>query len=225
MEDADGFAQNIVAAMIQASKATVITEFHQQSIEVRNLEIEYYLTVFDKLSNISGLLAGFATSTIWVEVPKETSPVLITLFLLATSCALGANLLVVIVATMCTMWGPGHALRGEDASYVDNAIYVLDKTKNQMERFFIFGLMCYFASSILVVCSLFDTRGRVTVCSIYGVVLIWMCFKISKIRKVLIPDKQSTGHLKFNRVKNIGELMGSDAKLHGGVSAHFASNI
>ncbi|CAJ1341809.1 unnamed protein product [Effrenium voratum] len=100
--------------MIQANKATVVTEFHKQALEVRNMELEYYLLVFDKISTISALLAGFASTAVQVEVPKDAAPPLKTLYLLSAASALGAHLLVVVVCTMCTMWGPGHALRGQE---------------------------------------------------------------------------------------------------------------
>eukprot|EP00931_Biecheleriopsis_adriatica_P079404 TRINITY_DN52801_c0_g1_i1.p1 TRINITY_DN52801_c0_g1~~TRINITY_DN52801_c0_g1_i1.p1 ORF type:complete len:214 (-),score=37.88 TRINITY_DN52801_c0_g1_i1:99-740(-) len=213
--------------MIQATKATVITDFHQQTVEVRNMELEYYLMVFDKLSSMASVLAGFASSALETPVPERTNPFMTITFLLSTACALGAHLLVVIVTTMCTMWGPGHALRGQDASYVDNAVFILEKTKKHMEKFFFFGLLCYWASSMTVVCLLFDYKGKVTVMSIFVVMLIWLPCKISRIRNALIPEAFVSGHIKFNRVKNIGELMGSDGSLNAenGVSAAFATNI
>eukprot|EP00933_Yihiella_yeosuensis_P051135 TRINITY_DN48985_c0_g1_i1.p1 TRINITY_DN48985_c0_g1~~TRINITY_DN48985_c0_g1_i1.p1 ORF type:complete len:214 (-),score=34.20 TRINITY_DN48985_c0_g1_i1:129-770(-) len=213
--------------MIQANKAATITDFHKQTLEVRNMELEYYLMVFDKLSSISALLAGFASSALMVAVPKRTNPYIVTLFLLSTASALGAHLLVVIVTTMCTMWGPGYALRGEDASYVDAAVYTLDKTKTSMEMFFFFGLICYFSSCLLVVWLLFDHKGKIVVCSIFAVALFWLYCKCWKIRNALLPSKFVSGHVKFNRVKNIGELMGGDGRLtaEGGVSAQFASQI
>lgn len=212
--------------MIQANKATVITNFHKQSLDVRKMELDYYLMVFDKLSSISSLLAGFASSALMVGIPRRDNPYLVTLFLLSTGSALGAHLLVVIVTTMCIMWGPGHALRGEDASYVDNAVYILDTTKNSMEKFFMFGLVCYFASSILVVWLLFDFHGSVTVSVIFFTIIIWLYCKGMRIYSVLQPQKVALGHIKGNRVKNIGELMGDGTlSAEGGVSAAFASYI
>merc|ERR1712127_477431 len=112
-----------------------------------------------------------------IGIPRRDNPYLVTMFLLSTASALGAHLLVVIVTTMCIMWGPGHALRGEDASFVDNAVYILDMAKRSMEKFFLFGLVCYFTSSILVVWLLFEFEGSVTVSIIFGVLLIWLFCK------------------------------------------------
>mmetsp|Transcript_105074 Transcript_105074/g.263175 ORF Transcript_105074/g.263175 Transcript_105074/m.263175 type:complete len:214 (-) Transcript_105074:48-689(-) len=213
--------------MLQANKATVVTGFHKNTLEVRKMELDYYLMVFDKLSSISSLLAGFASSALMVGIPRRDNPYLVTLFLLSTGSALGAHLLVVIVTTMCIMWGPGHALRGEDASYVDNAVFILDTTKTSMEKFFIFGLICYFTSSILVVWLLFDPMGSVTVSVIFFIILAWLYCKSVRIAKKLLPPKFVSGHVKFNRVSNLGHLMGdTSSALHGdNVSANFATNI
>lgn len=170
-------------SMIQANKATVVTEFHKETLEVRNMELEFYLMVFERISTISALLAGFASTAIQVEVPEESSPLLKTCYLLFAASALGAHLLVVVVCTMCTMWGPGHALRGKDAGCVDHALAVLESAERQMEMFFFFGLISYFLSCIFLVCLLFDLKGRILVCSIFLVTLVWLSLKVVKIRQ------------------------------------------
>mmetsp|Transcript_24022 Transcript_24022/g.55707 ORF Transcript_24022/g.55707 Transcript_24022/m.55707 type:complete len:212 (+) Transcript_24022:110-745(+) len=211
--------------MIQANKASVVTEFHKDTLEVRNMELDYYLLVFDRISSISALLAGFASTAMQVEVPS-TQPAVKTGYLLSSALSLGAHLLVVVVCTMCTMWGPGHALRGQDATYVENAVAVLDVARNNMEMFFFFGLICYFLSCVLLVCLLFDMKGRILVCSIFGVTMIWLAWKVTKIRKVFMPQRFTSGHLNFHRVKSVSELMGDTAlTAERGVSTQFATDI
>mmetsp|Transcript_19721 Transcript_19721/g.35091 ORF Transcript_19721/g.35091 Transcript_19721/m.35091 type:complete len:213 (+) Transcript_19721:246-884(+) len=212
--------------MIQANKATVVTSFHKQALDVRKLELDYYLMVYDKLSTISSLLAGFASTALMVGIPRKDNPYLVTLFLLSTGSALGSHLLVVIVTTMCTMWGPGHALKGGDSTFVDNAVYILESTKDSMERFFMFGLVCYFASSILVVWLLFDYKGSVVVTTIMTVSLVWLSCKSHAIYRRLQPNRLTSGYLNYNRVRNVGELMG-DGSLNadGVIAANFATKI
>mmetsp|Transcript_7702 Transcript_7702/g.20751 ORF Transcript_7702/g.20751 Transcript_7702/m.20751 type:complete len:215 (+) Transcript_7702:82-726(+) len=214
--------------MLQANKATVVTGFHMSSLEVRKMELDYYLMVFDKLSTISSLLASFASSALMVGIPRRDNPYLVTLFLLSTGSALGSHLLVVVVTTMCIMFGPGHALRGEDAAFVDNAVAVLSQAQQSMEHFFVFGLICYFTSSILVVWLLFDTRGAVTVTSIFGVILVWLGCKTATIYATLVPEGTMDGAMKHNKIRNIGQLMGDMSgtlSAEAGVSASFATNI
>lgn len=98
--------------MIQANKANVVTDFHLKALNIRNRELDYFLMVFDKMSSISSLLAGFASSALMVGIPRRDNPYLVALFLVSTGCALGAHLLVVIISTMCTMWGPKGAAWG-----------------------------------------------------------------------------------------------------------------
>lgn len=212
--------------MIQAKKATVVTGFHQHALEVRKMELDYFLMVFDKLSTISSILAGFASSSLMVPIPRRDNPYLVTMFLLSTGSALGAHLLVVIVTTMCIMWGPGYALRGEDSTFVDHAVYVLDTTMLSMQRFFGFGLVCYFTSSIIVVWLLFDFKGSIIVSVIFFCIICWLSCKSIRIYRTLLPRTMVSGHVRFNRVKNIGQMM-QDPTLgaEGGVSASFATHI
>lgn len=212
--------------MIQANKANVVTGFHLKALNIRNRELDYFLMVFDKMSSISSLLAGFASSALMVGIPRRDNPYLVALFLVSTGCALGAHLLVVIISTMCTMWGPGKALRGEDSTSVDYAIYIMEQTQMKTMRFFFFGLICYFVSSILVVWLLFDARGSCIVTTIYFLLVAWLWQKSVVIYHALNPRMVVSGRIKGNPVKNVGELMG-DERLSGetGVTASFATHI
>jgi hypothetical protein len=221
-------AQGPPGAMLQANKANVVTGFHMSTLEVRKMELDYFLMVFDKLSCIASLLASFASSALMVGIPRRDNPYLVTLFLLSTGSALGAHLLVVVVTTMCIMFGPGHALRGEDAGYVDNAVDVLNEAQKSMEQFFLFGLLCYFVSAILVVWLLFDFFGACIVTSIFAVLLMWLAFKMTQIYSNLVPEEVIDGQVKHNKIRNIGQLMGDmtgTLSAEGGVSANFATNI
>jgi len=212
--------------MIQANKAKVITGFHLTSLNIRQYELDFFLMVFDKLSSISSLLAGFASSALMVGLPRKDNPYLVALFLLVTGCAFGAHLLVVIVATMCIMWGPGKALRGEDATSMDWAIYILEQTQIMTQRYFLFGLVCYFVSSIVVVWLLFDLRGSVIITGVFGVIMVWLLCKSHVIYMTLCPHQVVSGRLKGNPVKNVGELMGDERlTAETGVSTAFATHI
>lgn len=212
--------------MIQSKKARVVTGFHQSSLEIRKLELDYFLMVFDKLSTIASLLAGFASSALMVDIPRGRNPFIVTLFLISTSSALGSLLLVVVVATMCTMWGPGRALIGSDAKCMEEAVEILQERKDGMERFFFFGLVCYFTSSILAVWILFNQTEALFVTTIMGSMIAWMVWKSFIISSVLNPGGHVTGRVLFNPVVNVGDLMG-DSRLdaRNGISVGFADKI
>lgn len=81
------------------------------------------------------------------------------------------------------------------------------------------GLISYFLSCIFLVCLLFDLKGRILVCSIFLLTLIWLARKVLRIGQVLRPGRWTSGHIHGSAVK-IGELMGDDALTaeHGVVS-------
>jgi len=212
--------------MLQANKAQCITGFHLKSLDIRNLELGYYMMVFDKMSSISSLLGGFASSALMIGIPKKDNPILVAIFLFITSTAFGSHLLVMIISTMCTMWGPGKVLRASDMTAVNYAISILESYVATCARFFGLGLVCYFVSSLLVVWLLFELRGCIIISVVYVILVSWLCHKSLAIHNALNPHKVIYGRLKGNPVKNIGELFG-DPKLTAsdGITAAFATRI
>lgn len=189
--------------MLQANKGNVISRFHKTSLEIRNLELTYYLTVFNRLSSISSILAGFASSALTMSVPGWEDSLLVTSFLVFTSCAFGTNLLVILIATLCNLWGPGKALRGADQAHLHQAIEVLEQAQKEAMRFFVIGLFCYFISTILVVWLFFDKMGALMT----TVILIFFCFLLVRqslvIRRAFIPNEGfTTGLIHGNPVKS-----------------------
>eukprot|EP00435_Cladocopium_sp_Y103_P036374 s1017_g9.t1 len=189
--------------MLQANKGNVISRFHKTSLEIRNLELTYYLTVFNRLSSISSILAGFASSALTMTVPGWEDSFLVTSFLVFTSCAFGMNLLVILIATLCNLWGPGKALRGADQAHLHQAIEVLEQAQKEAMRFFVIGLFCYFISTILVVWLFFDKMGALMT----TVILIFFCFLLVRqslvIRRAFINNQGfTTGLIHGNPVKS-----------------------
>jgi len=142
--------------MIQANKGNVLANFHKESLGIRWKELEYFTMVFEKMSTVSGMLASFASSALMLSVPRWESPFMVCLFLIFTGGALGFHLLVILISTLCCLWGPGKALRGDDSSHVHDTINILEESQQTAMRFFVLGLLCYFVSSILVAWLFFD---------------------------------------------------------------------
>mgnify|MGYP002803624034 CR=1 FL=1 len=197
--------------MLQANKGSVISKFHKTSLEIRNMELTYYLTVFNRLSSISSILAGFASSALTMSVPGWEDSLLVTSFLVFTSSAFGMNLLVILIATLCNLWGPGKALRGADQAHLHQAIEVLEQAQKEAMRFFVIGLFCYFISTILVVWLFFDKMGALMT----TVILIFFCFLLIRqslvIRRAFIPNQGfTTGVIHGNPVRShAGNVDGS----------------
>merc|ERR1719221_2560951 len=94
-----------------------------------------------------------------LSVPRWENPWVVVAFLVFTGSAFGMNLLVILIATLCCLWGPGKALRGNDTSHLDDAITILERQQQMAMRFFVLGLFSYFISSIMVTWLFFDRLG------------------------------------------------------------------
>merc|ERR1719213_443159 len=94
-----------------------------------------------------------------LSVPRWEDPWLVVAFLIFTGSAFGMNLLVILIATLCCLWGPGKALRGDDSSHLHDVIDILEKQQQMAMRFFVMGLFSYFISSIMVSWLFFDRVG------------------------------------------------------------------
>eukprot|EP00928_Gymnodinium_smaydae_P049138 TRINITY_DN32950_c0_g1_i1.p1 TRINITY_DN32950_c0_g1~~TRINITY_DN32950_c0_g1_i1.p1 ORF type:complete len:191 (+),score=33.22 TRINITY_DN32950_c0_g1_i1:122-694(+) len=149
--------------MLQANKGNVITKFHKKSLDIRYKELKFFLGVFNRMSAIASLLAGFASSAMMLSVPRWENAEVVVAFLIFTGSAFGMNLLVILIATLCCLWAPGKALRGQNSDDLTQAITVLEGQQQTAMRFFIMGLFSYFISSIMVTCLFFDHFGAVVV--------------------------------------------------------------
>ena len=110
-----------------------------------------YTNNYWTLSSQASLLAGFAFGQITNPVPEETPFLLECIYLLTTTVAMGFELCVVTNTTFCCMWGPGLALRGpHGARSVHIAVENLRAEQGLVFAFFLSGLLCFFASNLLL---------------------------------------------------------------------------
>lgn len=190
--------------MIQANKGQVISKFHQTSLEIRYKELKYFLGVFNRMSGISGLLAGFASSAMMLSVPRWEDPWLVVAFLIFTGSAFGMNLLVILIATLCCLWGPGKALRGNDAEHLHEAIEILERQQQMAMRFFVMGLFSYFISSIMVTWLFFDNLGALLATTLVTLFLFLLVRQSLVIRRAFMTTQPfSTGYMRGNPVAQV----------------------
>ena len=75
---------------------------------------EFYTQNCIAIGTQAALLSGFAyNGIIQVDIPEESSDVLKALYLCVTTAAMGFELIAVLNSTLCSMLGPGLALRGQ----------------------------------------------------------------------------------------------------------------
>merc|ERR1719168_465524 len=182
--------------MIQANKGSVIINFHKTSLHIRYKELQYFLGVFNRMSGVSGLLAGFASSAMMLSVPRWENPWLVVAFLIFTGSAFGMNLLVILIATLCCLWGPGKALRGDDSFHLHETIEILERQQQIAMRFFVMGLFSYFISSIMVTWLFFDNLGAWLSTTLLTVALFMLVRQSLVIRRAFITSQPfSTGYM------------------------------
>ncbi|KEP61523.1 UNVERIFIED_CONTAM: hypothetical protein HHA_241180 [Hammondia hammondi] len=159
--------------MLQANKASVLTGFHMGSMNVQHMEVEYLIMVMNKITSLASLLSGFAASSFLQATGLQKGESWIKLiYVLFTSSALGFMLLVLLICTLCTMWGPGLALRGSKDESLQTAVNIMDSSVQATFRLFSIGLACYMLSSILSMVLLqpiLSSLVSVTIISVGGV--------------------------------------------------------
>merc|ERR1719271_978543 len=138
-----------------------------------------------------------------LSVPRWENPWGVVAFLIFTGSAFGMNLLVILIATLCCLWGPGKALRGDEPSHLHDAIEILEGKQQMAMRFFVMGLFSYFISSIMVTWLFFDRLGALLSTALLTLFLFML------VRQSLITTQAfTTGYLRGNPVRGTEKYPG-----------------
>merc|ERR1719375_3062846 len=137
-----------------------------------------------------------------LSVPRWENPWVVVAFLIFTGSAFGMNLLVILIATLCNLWGPGKALRGNDSVHLHDAIDILERQQQMAMRFFVMGLFSYFISSIMVSWLFFDKTGAILTTVLLALFLFLLVRQSLVIRRAFITTQAfTTGYLRGNPVR------------------------
>merc|ERR1719498_2286996 len=138
-----------------------------------------------------------------LSVEPGKNPWIVVAFLIFTGSAMGMNLLVILIATLCSVWGPGKALRGDDSVHMHEAIDMLEKQQQMAMRFFLLGLFAYFISSILVTWLFFDKLGAILATTLLITFLFLLVRQSLVIRRMFITIQPFTkGYIRGNAVRS-----------------------
>jgi len=103
--------------MLIADKHALETNLQVSLLKIREKELQFYTQNCIAIGTQAALLSGFAyNGIIQVDIPTDQSDWLKTLYLCVTTAAMGFELIAVLNSTLCSMLGPGLALRGPDGS-------------------------------------------------------------------------------------------------------------
>merc|ERR1719343_1299964 len=140
-----------------------------------------------------------------LSVPRWEDPWLVVAFLIFTGTAFGMNLLVILIATLCCLWGPGKALRGNEPQHLHEAIDILEQKQHMAMRFFMMGLFSYFISSIMVTWLFFDNQGAVLASVLVTLFLFLLVRQSLVIRRAFITSQPfTTGYIRGNPMRGDG---------------------
>merc|ERR1712113_565714 len=152
---------------------------------------------------MGSMLAGFASSAMMLSIPRWENPWVVVAFLMFTGSAFGMNLLVILIATLCCLWGPGRALRGNDSAHLHDTIDILERQQQMAMRFFVMGLFSYFISSIMVTWLFFDNIGALLSTTLLTVALFMLVRQSLVIRRAFITSQPfTTGYIRGNAIRS-----------------------
>lgn len=109
--------------MLTADKNVTLTQFQIQTLQIREKELNYFVSLYNGISGIAAMLAGFGFSSLKMDFPKNTSTLIEILYLSITASAIGLELCAILNAATCSVFGPGKFLRGRGG--IDSAEQVV----------------------------------------------------------------------------------------------------
>lgn len=141
--------------MLAADKQALTYQLKQQSLQVRQKELDFFLSNFGTVAGQAAMLAGFSFTGFTINfndmegMSALDNPILRASFYVVSSMSLGFFLLTVSNCALCTIYGPNLALRGPDGS-MDRAVRILQRERTRTFAFFGVGLVCFHVSAILL---------------------------------------------------------------------------
>ncbi len=204
--------------MLYADKKALETNLQVSLLKIREKELQFYTQNCIAIGTQAALLSGFAyNGIIQVDIPTERSDLLKTCYLCVTTAAMGFELIAVLNSTLCSMLGPGLALRGPDGS-MHRAVDGLMLEYRLTFLFFTAGLVAFHVSALLFAWLEFSwpvamAMTLALLMFIYGMGRYWL--RIYS-RFALSSERMITGKFDFS---------GADTGARGGVSAQDAADV
>ena len=134
--------------MLSADKNVTLTEFQIQTLQIREKELNYFVNLYNAISGIAAMLAGFGFSSLKMQFPSTTSTVLQIVYLAITASAIGLELCAILNSACCSVFGPGKFLRGKQGlESAEKAVQVLEEKSEITLTYFMLGLYSIVLSS------------------------------------------------------------------------------
>ena len=136
--------------MLLADKNQTLTDFQHQTLEIREKELNYFVSFYSSIAGIAAMMAGFGFGSLKIEFPDNCPFVLQVAYLSITACAIGFELCAILNSATCSVFGPGKFLRGKNGLQSANeAVSVLEEKSEITLSYFLMGFACIVISSSL----------------------------------------------------------------------------
>eukprot|EP01068_Selenidium_serpulae_P001440 Selendium_serpulae@DN1583_c0_g1_i1.p1 len=150
----------------------------------------------------------------WVS-QLDTSASFDAVFLFFASSAFGLNVIQILICAMCSLWGPGKALRGEGVEAFETTIAILRRCHAALAIFFELGLLAYLITSILATLAIFPFYCALALAPL----IAWMGYVLKHQHDILtcafiptvVTSPQFISSDVNDAVQNIGLLMATGA--------------
>ena len=136
--------------MLTADKNATLTDFQIQTLQIREKELNYFVGLYNSISGIAAMLAGFGFSSLRMTFPDNTLVVVQILYLCFTCAAIGLELCAILNSATCSVFGPGRFLRGRGGlQAAETAVQILEEKSEMTISYFLAGLYFIVISSSL----------------------------------------------------------------------------
>ena len=149
--------------MLAAAKDTVVAELKQQSLQLRQLELEYYVKRYTNIATQSIILAGFAyDSLVEITISNEWllhRPAVVSVYYIASSLTMVLALYTSCVSSFCCVYGHRLALLGPLGS-VDRAVAVMMMQRTTIFVTYGLALFCLVLAGVTMSWVKMDGTGQ-----------------------------------------------------------------
>jgi len=167
----------------------------RRQVEVRELEVDWYINNYTAIQIQAATLAGFAFEQLKTPIPQGelAAPFVVEFFYMVFTCmAMGLQLCAIVTSAYFCVWGPSLALRGARGSKdMSKAVDCLRDYQTTVFLFFLVGVVIFFMSSILGVWVYFPPGLAVVVTfplSFFIVAFVWFTVTLSNQLRVADED-------------------------------------
>ena len=126
--------------------------------------MNYWKMTFATMASQSAMLTGFTWGELSIQPSKGVSQAVGLCYLLFTSITMASGLVVIIIGSLCSMLGPGLALRGPDGALsVHKAVDCMKRESQLCFNFFLTQLFFFHLSSFMLMWMLYSTKTCIVI--------------------------------------------------------------